>query len=59
MGFFSQMFSCCFFPSRVSADHKDLPGGTSKNPKRSVKKERKEAPIVVSYFPVNSYPSRL
>ncbi|KAG6575670.1 hypothetical protein SDJN03_26309, partial [Cucurbita argyrosperma subsp. sororia] len=60
MAFFSShMFRCCFPPSRVSAAGKEIPSKNLKSEKKPASPERKGAPIVVSYFPVNSYPSRM
>ncbi|OIW11784.1 hypothetical protein TanjilG_14324 [Lupinus angustifolius] len=58
------VFLNCFAPSTSSSaqvsDHAEgsqLKSISSEKPKS--KSESKGAPIVVSYFPINSYPSRL
>ncbi|EXB59945.1 hypothetical protein L484_013065 [Morus notabilis] len=73
MAIFSSFFNCFAPPSsssssscRVSDDHgkstdtsekKVAPNDLKKTKSKSSKSSK--APIVVSYFPVNSYPSRL
>ncbi|KAG6789212.1 hypothetical protein POTOM_005302 [Populus tomentosa] len=53
----------CFvpsFPARVSSDNVSVPEVKApKSEKSKGKSKSSGAPIVVSYFPVNSYPSRL
>ncbi|KAF7137203.1 hypothetical protein RHSIM_Rhsim07G0052700 [Rhododendron simsii] len=62
MGFFSAIVSC-FLPSRPPGTSDDSRSKKEKADPSSGKGERKskssQAPIVVSYFPVNSQPSRL
>ncbi|GMN55316.1 hypothetical protein TIFTF001_024436 [Ficus carica] len=69
MALFSAMFNC-FAPSPSSSRVSDHIESTTSNQKKKVasndmKKAKSKssksskAPIVVSYFPVNSYPSRL
>ncbi|KAL9405250.1 hypothetical protein Peur_002222 [Populus x canadensis] len=62
MAKFSAIFSCFVpsFSSRVSNDNVSVPEVKApKSEKSKGKSKSSGAPIVVSYFPVNSYPSRL
>ncbi|ONI20277.1 hypothetical protein PRUPE_2G006100 [Prunus persica] len=62
MGFFSA-FSNCFMPSLSSQRVSDDAGGSSgvkvSKESKCKSKSSSEAPLVVSYFPSNSYLSRL
>ncbi|KAL0006569.1 hypothetical protein SO802_008071 [Lithocarpus litseifolius] len=60
MALFSAFFNC-FVPSSLSRVSNDaMKAEPLEKPKNKTKsKSSSEAPIVVSYFPVNSYLSRL
>jgi hypothetical protein len=53
---------CCFFKSNIEEDksnHVVVEAGSLSKKSKEGDIHRSSAPIVVSYFPVNSQPSRL
>ncbi|KAG5539012.1 hypothetical protein RHGRI_019536 [Rhododendron griersonianum] len=58
---FSAVFSCFFLssPSRVFDDSGRQKAKGSSSGKREGNSKAARAPIVISYFPVNSYVSRM